>query len=186
MRAFRFIHVDHERDVVTITFLQHLLKLELLDELARALKEASERIVITGTDGYFAAGADIGELNNLTGAEALAYARRGQTLFNTLTAFGDRSIAAIDGFCLGGGLDLALACDFRYATNRSRFAHPGGKIGILTGWGGTRRLPQTIGKPRALELMVVGRWLEASEALEWGLIDSIVEDPVGCAKNRST
>jgi enoyl-CoA hydratase/carnithine racemase len=93
------------------------------------------------------------------------------------------TIAAIDGYCMGGGLDMALSCDLRFATPKSILAHPGGRIGIMTGWGGTGRLPQIVGKTRALEMMAVGRRLAASEAAEWGLINAVVEDPVSHALN---
>jgi len=84
---------------------------------------------------------------------------------------------------MGGGLDLALACDLRYATAKSILAHPGGRIGIMTGWGGTRRLPLVIGKTRALEMMAIGRRLTAIEAEGWGLINGVVDDPVRHALN---
>ena len=150
-----------------------------MEELKIALSEArAERIVITGSNGYFAAGADIGELMHLSGAAALDYARRGQRLMKSIEQNPAVVIAAIDGYCLGGGLDLAIACDLRYATARSIFAHPGGRIGIMTGWGGTRRLPLIIGKTRALEMMAAGRRIDAAEALEWGLVGGVVANPV--------
>ncbi len=184
MKAFGSIRVERRDGAVTITLLHRVLRIEVLAEIELALSQTSEALFITGTEGYFAAGADIAQLNELTGPLALAFARQGQTLLDKLGGRGAPSIAAIDGFCLGGGLDLALACDFRYASARSRFAHPGGRIGILTGWGGTGRLPRTIGKSRALEMMVAGRWLGASEALEWGLIDGVVDQPLAFAESR--
>jgi enoyl-CoA hydratase/carnithine racemase len=164
---------------VLISLLSHILKINLIDDLKLALAEArGERVVITGSDSFFAAGADIGELAMLTGPEALAYARRGQSLMDAIEFHRAVTIAAIDGYCFGGGLDLALACDLRIATNRSIFAHPGGRIGIMTGWGGTRKLPLTIGKSRALEMMAAGRRIDAAEALQWGLVGAVVDDPV--------
>jgi enoyl-CoA hydratase len=178
VRAFRFLRSRLEHKTVTITLLGRVLKVEVLEELNLALDQDTDLIVITGRDGYFAAGADIAELNALSGPEAHAYARKGQRLFNKLAASNARTVAAIDGFCLGGGLDLALACQFRYATPRSVFAHPGGRIGILTGWGGTQRLPDRVGRARALEMMVAGRWVDAHTASEWGLVDEITESPL--------
>ena len=181
MRAFRFIRSRLEDNAVTITLLGHVLKVEVLEELNLAIDQDSALIVITGRNGYFAAGADIRELNALKGPAAYSYARRGQRLFDKLAALDARTVAAVDGFCLGGGLDLALACQFRYATARSLFAHPGGRIGILTGWGGTGRLPDRVGRGRALEMMVAGRRVNAQTAAEWGLIDKVVDNPLEVA-----
>ena len=185
MTSFRTLHVDQKATTTSVTVLSRTLTAKVLEELEVAIEQAPNTLIISGRDGYFAAGADISQIHQLLGPEALAFARRGQALLNKLSRRNAASVAAIDGFCLGGGLDLALACDLRYATARSTFAHPGGRIGILTGWGGTRRLPQTVGKSRALEMMVAGRWLDASEALDWGLIGSIVENPVEYAMSRT-
>jgi enoyl-CoA hydratase len=170
---------------VLITLHSHVLKIAVLDELETAIHSAcdAQRIVITGTNGYFAAGADISELHRLTGVKAFEYARRGQNVLNSISRSAAITIAAIDGYCMGGALDLALSCDLRYGTSRSVLAHPGGRIGIMTGWGGTRRLPLIIGRTRALELMAGGRWLSADEAAQWGLLNSVVEDPVSFALN---
>ena len=83
-------------------------------------------------------------------------------------------VAAIRGFCFGGGLDLALACHARICSEDAIFAHPGGSLGIITGWGGTQRLPRLIGASRAVEMFITGRRLNASEALACGLVDRIV------------
>jgi enoyl-CoA hydratase/carnithine racemase len=87
-------------------------------------------------------------------------------------------IAAIDGYCMGGGLDLALACDWRYATARSVFAHPGARLGLLTGWGGTARLPRTIGRAEALRLFLTAEHISAAEALRLGLIHRVTDGDV--------
>jgi len=170
---------------VVVTLLTHVLKVEALIEVRAALHETGtvDRLIITGTNGYFAAGADIEELTALNWASALEYARFGQQVMNEISAHPSVTIAAIDGYCMGGGLDLALACDLRYATAKSILAHPGGRIGIMTGWGGTRRLPLVIGKTRALEMMAIGRRLTAIEAEGWGLINGVVDDPVRHALN---
>lgn len=162
-----------------VTLLSHTLKIEVIEELTIAISEISaDRFVLTGTDGYFAAGADISQLQRLSGPEALDFARKGQHLMNSIAGHSAITIAAIDGYCMGGGLDLALACNFRYATFKSVLAHPGGRIGIMTGWGGTQRLPQIVGKARALEIMLTGRRLSANEAMEWGLIHGVVDHPI--------
>ncbi|MBI4474487.1 MAG: enoyl-CoA hydratase/isomerase family protein [Acidobacteria bacterium] len=177
-----YVRSEATPEGVLISLLSHILKLDLIEELQAVLSEAhANRIVITGSNGYFAAGADITELGLLSGPEAMEYAKQGQSLMRLIERHPATIIAAIDGYCFGGGLDLALACDLRYATKESIFAHPGGRIGIMTGWGGTRRLPLMIGKSRALEMMAIGRRLSAVEAYDWGLINGIVENPVGYA-----
>jgi enoyl-CoA hydratase/carnithine racemase len=164
---------------VVITLLSHVLKTDVLSELQSVVRAiTADKLIITGTNGYFAAGADISELNSLSAVEALDFSRRGQALMDAISGHRAMSIAAIDGFCMGGGLDIALACDRRYATPKSILAHPGGRLGTITGWGGTQHLPQIVGKSRALDIMITGRPLKAAEALDWRLIDGVVDDPV--------
>jgi len=88
------------------------------------------------------------------------------------------TIAAINGYCMGGGLDLALACDIRVAAESAVFAHPGAKLGIITGWGGTQRLPRIIGKAAALEMLLTARRVEAREALALGLVSGMSDAPL--------
>jgi enoyl-CoA hydratase len=130
--------------------------------------------VITGTGRAFAAGAEIAELARLTPVEAHEFARSGQQIFARIEQSRKPVIAAIRGYCMGGGLDLALACRQRIATPDAMFAHPGGAIGLLTGWGGTQRLPRLIGRARGMEMLTTGRLVEADEALDWGLVMEIV------------
>ena len=87
---------------------------------------------------------------------------------------------------MGGGLDLALSCDLRIASSRSVFAHPGSRLGIITGWGGTQRLPRLIGQSRALEMFLTARRLSAAEALDIGLVGRICDDALGCALELAT
>ena len=134
--------------------------------------------VITGTERAFAAGAEIAELTELAGAggdAAFEFAREGQAVLNSVARSRKRVVGAIQGYCMGGGLDLAVACHARAATLDAVFAHPGGALGIMTGWGGTQRLPRLIGKARAMEMLVTGRRVDAAEARAWGLIDEIIE-----------
>jgi enoyl-CoA hydratase len=130
--------------------------------------------VITGSERAFAAGAEISELAELGRSGGFAFARRGQRAMNAVANSRKCVVAAIRGLCFGGGLDLALACHARIATDDALFAHPGGSLGIITGWGGTQRLPRLIGKARAIEMFVTGRRVEAGEAREIGLIREIV------------
>jgi enoyl-CoA hydratase len=134
--------------------------------------------VITGTERAFAVGAEISELANLTPASAFEFARYGQSVMQTVANSPKPIVAAIRGYCMGGGLDLALACHERIASGDAVFAHPGGSLGIITGWGGTQRLPRLIGRTRALEMLVTGRRLDAQEALACGLVQKISADSV--------
>ena len=134
--------------------------------------------VLTGTERAFAVGAEISELANLTPASAFEFARRGQSVMRTVANSPKPVVAAIRGYCMGGGLDLALACHARIASRDAVYAHPGGSLGIITGWGGTQRLPRMIGRSRAIEMLVTGRRLDAEEALACGLVQSIATDSV--------
>jgi enoyl-CoA hydratase len=138
-------------------------------------------IIITGTDDVFASGADIRELQALTPAAALAFARRGQALLQRIADAPQLSVAAVNGYCMGGGLDLALACDLRCAAPGAVFAHPGARLGIITGWGGTQRLPRLVGEPRALEMFLTARRLTSAEALACGLVNRVGAPVVDCA-----
>jgi enoyl-CoA hydratase len=136
-----------------------------------------DAIVFTGTDDVFASGADIRQLTTLEPSTALVFSQAGQELFQTIADAPQRTVAAINGYCMGGALDLALACDVRVASTNAVFAHPGARLGIITGWGGTQRLPRLIGKARALEFFATARRLSSLEAFEIGLISAIC-DPV--------
>ena len=92
--------------------------------------------------------------------------------------FAGTAIAAVNGFCFGGALDLALACDVRIASENAEFCHPGADLGIMTGWGGTQRLPRLVGEAAALEMFLTARRLRAPEALSIGLVDQMADDPL--------
>jgi enoyl-CoA hydratase/carnithine racemase len=96
------------------------------------------------------------------------------------------TIAAVNGYCMGGGLDLALACDLRCAAPAAVFAHPGARLGIITGWGGTQRLPQLIGSARAFEMFLTARLVSGAEALEMGLVNRLGENALDCALEISS
>ncbi|MBI4467283.1 MAG: enoyl-CoA hydratase/isomerase family protein [Acidobacteria bacterium] len=150
--------------------------LEQLDaELARLLADPTcHGIVIHGSEKCFAAGAEIAEVAALGGVTALAFARRGQFLFDRLAGAGKPAVAAVSGYCLGGGFDLALASQWRVATPDAIFGHPGPTLGLLTGWGGTQRLAALIGQGRALELLLASDPVPADRALALGLVDELV------------
>jgi enoyl-CoA hydratase/carnithine racemase len=162
------------------------LSVSTLSNLDEAFSSLSTRadisaVVFTGTNGVFASGADIRELQTLTPNSARAFAERGQQLFRRISEARQLTIAAVNGYCMGGGLDLALACRLRVASPAAVFAHLGARLGIITGWGGTQRLPKLIGPARALEMFTTTRRLSADEALEFGLISNIHADALACA-----
>lgn len=157
-----------------------------LNELRNAVSSQTAReeltaIIFTGMDDVFASGADIRELVRLDTAAAFEFARFGQKLFQTIADARPVTIAAINGYCMGGALDLALACDIRIAAPQAVFAHPGARLGIVTGWGGTQRLPCLIGRTRALDVLLTARLIKSQEALEIGLITHLEATPLEVA-----
>jgi enoyl-CoA hydratase/carnithine racemase len=149
------------------------------------LRSAPRPLILTGNDRYFSAGADIRDVAALTAATALEFAAMGQALMNAVAEYPAPTFAAIQGFCMGGGLDLALACSHRIAAPHSIFGHRGASLGIITGWGGTQRLPELIGKARALQMFLCAEKVNAAHALEIRLIDAIADDPVAAALARA-
>ncbi len=158
------------------------LSLDTLAELQAHVTSCAARpdlkaIIFTGTGDVFASGANLRELRRLTPSTAKEFARTGQRLMKSIADATPLTIAAVNGYCMGGGLDLALACDVRCAASIAVFAHPGAQLGIITGWGGTQRLPRLIGQARALEMFMTARRIAAAEALKFGLIHHVA-DPV--------
>ena len=113
-----------------------------------------------------------------TGPAAYEFSKMGQELMNAIEAFPAPVCAAIRGYCMGGGLDLALACHMRIAHPHATFGHRGAALGLITGWGGTQRLPRLIGKSRALKMFVAAEKLTAAQAFEIGLVTKVAADPV--------
>lgn len=140
-------------------------------------------LVISG-DPIFSAGADLSEIAQLSGMDAFAFAKMGQELMKTVASYPAPVYAAINGFCMGGGLDLALACHHRIASQHAVFGHRGAALGLITGWGGTQRLPRLIGKARAMEMFVAAEKINAQQALRTGMVDAVVHDPVDEAVRR--
>lgn len=139
------------------------------------------RLILTGNTHFFSAGADLHEIAALTGPEAFRFAHMGQRLMRAVAGFPALTIAAIHGYCMGGGLDLALACDRRIAGPHALFGHRGAALGLITGWGGTQRLPRLIGKARALQMFLAAEKVPAARALEIGLVNAIADDPIAAA-----
>jgi enoyl-CoA hydratase len=145
------------------------------------LDPTTERLIFTGSDGVFASGADLREIAGVAADDAREFSRRGQELMNKIAACGCETIAAVNGICFGGALDLALSCDRRIASPGAFFSHPGANLGIITGWGGTQRLPRLIGRGRALEMFFTAKRVGADEALMIGLVDEISDHPLRSA-----
>ncbi len=158
-------------DVATLTALR--------DRLAELAEDAEARaVVLTGAGGKaFVAGADIKYMSNLDPQEAKAWGALGHEATRLLETMPKPTIAAIDGFALGGGCELALACDLRYASARARLGQPEINLGIVPGWGGTQRLARLCGIGVAKELIYTGRTVDAEEALRIGLVNAVA-DPV--------
>jgi enoyl-CoA hydratase len=147
----------------TLAELDQVLQVEARDPAVRAL-------VVTGAgDKAFVAGADIAEMSAMSPAQARAFAELGQRAYARLEALPIPTIAAVNGFALGGGGELALACDLVYASERARFGQPEVNLGLLPSWGGTQRLARRVGAMRALEIVLTGEMYDAARAKEMGL-----------------
>lgn len=132
-------------------------------------------VIMTGSgDKAFAAGADIKELNALSGSEAEQLSRKGQGIFQKIENFHLPVIAAVNGFALGGGCELAMACHIRVASEKARFGQPEVNLGIIPGYGGTQRLVQLVGKGKAFEWLLTGDMIPAADALQRGLVNHVV------------
>jgi enoyl-CoA hydratase len=149
---------------------------ELKDAFTRIGSDPAVRaVIVTGAGNKaFVAGADINELAVLTPVEAREYAIQGQETFRLLETCGKPTVAAINGFALGGGLELAMACSVRFASENAKLGQPEVKLGLIPGYGGTQRLPRLVGRGRALELLLTGEIIEPAEAHRIGLVNSVV------------
>lgn len=187
MKMSKTLRVENSNDAIIIRFDRPAIRSplsvfvlneldELLDEIFK--DERIKRIVFTGKDGVFASGADLREIREITKATAKDFARKGQALMNKIADAEQQTFAAINGYCFGGALDLALSCNVRIAEKGAVFCHPGVSLGIITGWSGTQRLPRLIGEARALEMFLTAKRIGANEALRIGLVDKIADDAV--------
>ncbi len=154
---------------------------EFVLALTKAISElanAALPLVITGNERFFSAGADLREIAALDAPSACDFSKMGQGLMSEIQNFPAPVYAAISGYCMGGGLDLALACRYRIASPHAVFGHRGAALGLITGWGGTQRLPRLIGRAAALQIFVAAEKLSSGQALRIGLVDAIADDPV--------
>ena len=137
-------------------------------------KEIGAAILTGSGQKAFVAGADISEFIGLSGGEGMDLARRGQEIFSRIENCSKPVVAAVNGFALGGGCELAMACHFRIASENAKFGQPEVNLGLIPGYGGTQRLVQLIGKGRALELLMTGNMIDAPTALQYGLVNYVV------------
>jgi enoyl-CoA hydratase/carnithine racemase len=149
-----------------------------LTEGVRRLAGEGRAIIVAGGENFFSVGAEVEEISALDGPTAYEFSKMGQELMEAIDCFPAPIYAAVSGYCMGGGLDLALACHHRIASPQAVFGHRGAALGLITGWGGTQRLPRLVGRGRALEMFVAAEKVTATQALQMGLVDAIAYDPV--------
>lgn len=159
-----------------------------LQEIFQQAKNDSQvkGILITGTGKAFCAGADIGRLAECDAQLGYDFACSGQAVFHQLAHLGKPSIAAINGYAFGGGCELAIAATLRIAANVAQFGQPEVKLGVIPGYGGTQRLARLIGKGRALDLCLTGRFISAETAQQWGLVSEVVSPDALLETARTT
>lgn len=147
---------------------------ELLELLSAIKADPTVKVlIITGAEKSFVAGADIKEMLPMTAAEGQAWGRLGQSVFSLIENLPQAVIAAINGFALGGGCELAMACDIRIASEKAKFGQPEVSLGIIPGFAGTQRLPRLVGKGIAKELIYTGDMIDAQEAMRIGLVNKV-------------
>src|SRR5687767_7136497 len=181
---FKTLLTSLDNDVLTITVnrpdklnaLNNDVFTDLENVIAKIESDTGIRsAIITGAGPRaFIAGADIGELRALNKQQAISLAKRGQGIFQKIEDCRKPVIAAVNGFALGGGCELSMACHFRIAGDNAKFGQPEVNLGVIPGYGGTQRLVQLIGKGRALELLMTGNMIEAQQALQYGLVNYVV------------
>ncbi|MGB8066043.1 MAG: enoyl-CoA hydratase/isomerase family protein [Candidatus Sulfotelmatobacter sp.] len=187
LELYGSVHVLRLRSADGTNRLTSKRVLSLTDEIGHLTRQApTAGLVIAGNARFFSAGADLAEISALDGPAAYEFSKMGQALMTAIADFPAPVYAAVTGYCMGGGLDLALACHHRIASPHAIFGHRGAALGLITGWGGTQRLPRLIGKGRALEMFVAAEKISAPHALRMNLIDAIADDPVAEAVRRLT
>jgi enoyl-CoA hydratase len=151
----------------------------IVDDIER--RDYIGRMIFTGVGTVFASGADLREIAEVDAETAREFALRGQNLMKRISELNAATIAAVNGICFGGALDLALACDRRIASPQAMFSHPGADLGIMTGWGGTQRLSRLVGEAVSLEMFFTAKRVNSNEAMLIGLVDEVADDPLARA-----
>lgn len=159
-----------------------MAELDLVMEEVYSDQEIKSVIITGAGPKAFVAGADISEFLGLTVDEGKSLAKKGQDVFLKIEKCPKPVVAAVNGFALGGGHELAMACHFRIASDNAKFGQPEVNLGLIPGYGGTQRLVQLIGKGRAIELMITGNMIDANTALQYGLVNYVVPQPELLAK----
>jgi enoyl-CoA hydratase len=162
------------------------LSISVLETVAAIVDDIERRddiggMIFTGVGSVFASGADLREIAELDAETAREFALRGQNLMKRISELNAATIAAVNGICFGGALDLALACDRRIASPQAMFSHPGADLGIMTGWGGTQRLSRLVGEAVSLEMFFTAKRVNSNEAMLIGLVDEVADDPLARA-----
>ena len=179
-------HIEQtlENGILTITLNRpdklNALSTDVLHALSELFTHAKNNaavkgVLLTGTGKAFCAGADISRLAACDAQSGYEFACFGQAVFRQLETLGKPSLAAVNGYAFGGGCELAMAATLRVASNSAQFGQPEVKLGIIPGYGGTQRLARLVGKGRALDLCLTGRFIDAQTALSWGLVSELVE-----------
>ncbi|MFT6395925.1 MAG: enoyl-CoA hydratase [Bradymonadia bacterium] len=180
--SFENIRYEFADGIATITFDRqaalNALNAATMVELGRAITQAEEEdagaIILTGAGKAFVAGADIAAMTGMSTRDASRFAALGNNLFRRIEQLPIPVIAAVNGFALGGGCEVAMACDFIYASEKAKFGQPEVGLGLIPGFGGTQRLPLKLGYGMAMELLMSGRVIRADEALRIGLVNRVV------------
>jgi enoyl-CoA hydratase/carnithine racemase len=188
------ILVESQAGVAVITINRppaNTLSKATLDELDTALDalgadDSVRAVIVTGAGQYvFIGGADITEFLSLVEQGAAASVKRGLDLFAKIERFGKPVIAAVNGVCAGGGMELAMACDVRFAAESAKFGMREVTLGIIPGWGGNQRLPRLVGRGRAMEMLLTGDWVTADAAARTGLVNRVFPDNELLAQARN-
>lgn len=184
-----------ENNILTITINRpdklNALNKTVMDELNAVMDEVYQNpeiksVIITGAgQKAFVAGADISEFVGLSKEEGMALAKKGQDIFFKIENCPKPVVAAVNGFALGGGCELAMSCHFRIASENAKFGQPEVNLGLTPGYGGTQRLTQLIGKGRAIELLVSANMIDAATALQYGLVNHVVGQEELLSKSKS-
>ena len=193
--SYTFLLTSLEENILTVTVNRkeklNALNWTVFTDLDRMITEVEENseikaVIITGAgEKAFVAGADISEFSGLSSGEGMDLARRGQEVFFRIENSTKPFVAAVNGFALGGGCELAMACHFRVASENAKFGQPEVNLGLIPGYGGTQRLVQLIGKGRAMELLMTGNMIDAQTALQFGLVNYVVSSETLLEKTKS-